>query len=100
MDRLGNEVPGAPTPVEVPGVLVANPSTDEMEAARAAGISLAYTLHFPKAFTGSLRGCTVLLPEPWENEVGYRVVGDPRPYMDGNTPGPWNRPVQVVGADG
>lgn len=98
VDRLGNNVPGAPTTATVDDVLIAEPTTDDMEAARAEGYTLAFTLHFPKGFTATLRGCTVMLPEPWAGE--YRVVGDPRPYMDANTPTRWNRPVRVEAADG
>ena len=97
-DRLGNSVPGAPTTQTVADVLVAAPTVDDMEAARENGITLAYTLHFPKSFAASLRGCTVTLPEPWAGE--YRVVGDPRPYMDANTPTKWHMPVNVEAADG
>lgn len=99
-DRLGNRVAGEPVREAVHGVLVAAPTAEETEAAREAGHMLAYTLHFPKSFTGRLLGCTVELPEPWANAKGYRVVGDPRPYMDANTPGRWNRPVGVEAADG
>ena len=101
VDRLGNRVPGAPTSVDVADVLIDAPTTDDMEAARAEGVTLAYTLHFPKGFTASLRGCTVMLPEPWDNDGrGYRVKGDPRPYMDANTPTRWNRQVEVEAAHG
>lgn len=97
-DRLGNSVPGEAAATTVQDVLVAAPSVDDMEAARENGVTLAYTLHFPKSFTASLRGCTVTLPQPWEGT--YRVVGDPRPYMDENCPTPWHMPVNVEAADG
>lgn len=97
VDRLGN--PTYTTTDETVGnVLVAPGSTEELDASRPAGVSVAYTLHFPKAYTGNLRGCTVTLPEPWAGT--YRVIGDPRPYMDANTPTEWNRPVEVEDADG
>lgn len=99
-DRLGNVVPGKPTTETVDDVLIAAPTVDDMEAARANGVTLAYTLHFPKPYARSLRGCTVVLPEPWDNGKGYRVVGDPRPYMDANTPTRWHMPVNVEAADG
>lgn len=99
-DRLGNQVTGEPTAETVDGVLVASPTVDDMEAARANGVTLAYTLHFPKPYAESLRGCTIVLPEPWANGEGYRVVGDPRPYMDANTPTRWHMPVNVEAADG
>lgn len=101
VDRLGNRVPGEPTTATVDDVLITAPTTDDMEAARAEGVTLAYTLHFPKGFTASLRGCTVVLPEPWDNDGrGYRVKGDPRPYMDANTPTRWHMPVNLEAADG
>lgn len=98
VDRLGNNVPGEAIAATVQDVLVAAPTVEDMEAARENGITLAYTLHFPKSFTARLRGCMVTLPQPWEGE--YRVVGDPRPYMDENTPGRWHMPVNVEAAHG
>lgn len=99
-DRLGNESFGEPIAESVGPVVVADPTTDDMEAARALGASVAFTLHFPKTFQGSLEGCIVQLPAPWDNDGGYRVIGDPRPYMDANTPGAWNRPAMVEAAHG
>lgn len=99
-DRLGNMVPGEPSRTVVGDVLVATPSTEDMEAARAEGVTLALTLHFPRSFSESLRGCRVELPEPWARRGGYRVVGDPRPLMDANVPGRWHMPVNVEAADG
>jgi hypothetical protein len=96
-DRFGNPVETY-EPREVPDVLIAEPSTEDMEAARAEGVTLAYTLHFPKSYAGPLEGALVELPEPFGGE--YRVVGDPRPYMDANTPGRWDRPVRVEAAHG
>ena len=100
-DRFGNDVPGEPAAEAVGGVLVDQPSTEDMEAARPDGVTLAFALHFPKSYTRSLDGCTVVLPDPWDNGgKGYRVHGDPRPLMDANTPGRWNRTVNVEAADG
>lgn len=100
-DRLGAPVHGKPTEEVVAGVLVAPGASSDMEAGRPEGVTIAYTLHFPKSYRASLRGCTIVLPEPWDNDgIGYRVVGDPQPYMDANTPGPWNRPVEVSAAYG
>lgn len=97
-DRLGNDVPGEPTEEEVRGVLVAPGATADMDASRPAGVTVALTLHFPKSYAASLRGCSVRLGGRWEGT--YRVVGDPMPYMDANVPGPWDRPVEVEAADG
>lgn len=100
-DRFGNYVPGEPVAEQVSGVLVDQPTTEDMEAARPDGVTLAYALHFPKSYGESLEGCTVVLPDPWDNDgVGYRVHGDPRPLMDANTPGRWNRAVNVEASHG
>lgn len=98
-DRFGNPTKYTEES-EVADVLVSPGATEDLEASRPEGVAVAFTLHFPKTFTGSLEGCTVVLPEPWANKDGYRVIGDPRPYMDANTPTRWNRPVEVEAAHG
>lgn len=97
-DRLNNPVYGEPTREVVGNVLVAPSTTEDMEAARMQGVTLALTLHFPKSYAASLRGCEVELPAPWSDT--YRVVGDPMPYMAENCPTQWNRPVNVEVAHG
>ena len=97
-DRLGNPVPGEPETEVVHGVLVAPGATSNLDASRQAGVRSYLTLHFPKGYAGSLRGCTVTLPAPWGGP--WRVVGDPMPYDDSLTPGPWHMPVEVVACDG
>ncbi len=99
-DRLGNPVMGTPTPETVADVLIQSPTTADLEAARPLGASLAFTLHFPATYGASLRGCKVVLPEPYAGT--YKVVGDPKP--DPNAPmrfaNRWNRAVHVEYADG
>lgn len=97
-DRLGNPSITYSEPVTVRNVLVAPSTTNDMEAARPEGVTVALTLHFPRTFSGSLRGCRVELPAPYLGT--YRVIGDPRPYMDANCPTAWNMPVEVEAADG
>lgn len=99
-DRLGNPAYGEPVREVVPDVLVQPGSTKDMDASRPEGVTVALTLHFPKAFEGSLEGCTVMLPAPWADERGYRVVGNPMPYMEGLCPTRWNRTVEVEVAHG
>lgn len=99
-DRLGNPAYGEPVREVVPDVLVQPGPTSELDASRPEGVTVAYTLHFPKAYEASLEGCAVELPAPWASEGCYRVVGDPRPYMAGNCPTRWNRPVEVEAAHG
>ena len=98
VDRFGNTVIGEPTRQTVDNVLVSPGSTSDMEAARPDGTVVAYTLHFPKTYTGSLRNCLVELPPPWAGV--YRVIGDPREYIDANTPTKWHMPVEVEAAHG
>lgn len=97
-DRLNNPVYGEPIREVVDDVLIAPSTTEDLEAARQMGVTLAMTLHFPKGYTASLRGCKVELPAPYADT--YRVVGDPLPYMAENCPTRWNRPVGVEVAHG
>lgn len=99
-DRLGNPIEGAPTYEEVDDVLIAPSGAADMEASRPEGVTVSMTLHFPKTYTGDLRGCDIELPSPYDVGNPYRVIGDPHPYMDANTPTRWNRPVEVARADG
>ena len=92
-DRFGEPIYGTPSATEVGNVLVSPGATENLEASRPDGVKVAYTLHFPKSFTASLRGCSVALPAPWAGT--YRVIGDPKPYIDANTPTKWHMPVEV-----
>ena len=96
-DRFGNEVHSYSSET-VGNVLVSPGSTDDLEASRPEGVTVALTLHFPKGYDKCLAGSRVVLPAPWAGT--YRVVGDPRPYIDADTPTPWHMPVEVERADG
>lgn len=85
------------TETEVEDVIVApGPRSDVEESTRPDGIEVSWTLHFPKSWTDSLRGAEISV------RGGPRspVVGDPRPYTNANTPGRWNRPVELERVDG
>lgn len=97
-DRFGNLTVSWSEPVDVANVLVSPNTTADLEAGRPDGDSLSLTLHFPKGFTASLENCEIDLPEPWGN--GWRVIGDPKPYIDANTPTEWDRPATVEKANG
>lgn len=97
-DRFNAPVFGTPTVETVDNVLVAPGPTADLDAGRPEGVTVAYTLHFPKGYESSLEGCSVMLPSPWGGT--YRVIGNPRPYMDANTPTPWHMPVEVEDAHG
>lgn len=95
LDEFGNETPGEATAETVPNVVPCRGSTADLDADRPDGVTVAMTFHFPKTYTASLRGCDV-------RYAGreYRVIGDPQPYLDANTPGDWNRPVECEVCDG
>ena len=97
IDRFGNATV-AYSAETISNVLVSPGATQDLVASRPEGVTVAYTLHFPKTFTGSLEGCIVTLPYPWEGD--YRVIGDPKPYIDADTPTPWHTTVEVEAAHG
>lgn len=103
-DRFGDMAEGVPKPETVDDVLIAPGgeagTTDDLEAARRDGDMLSLQLHFPKSYSGDLRGCDLELPHPWDGFNPYRVVGDPTPYIDANTPTRWHMPVKAVSARG
>lgn len=92
-DRFGEPIPGEPMQTVVDNVLIAPGATADLEAARPDGVTVALTLHFPKTYNGDLRGCSVVLTG--QHEGTYRVIGEPKPYMDANTPTDWHMPVEV-----
>lgn len=93
-DDLGEITEGEPTREEVRCVVCPG-ATSNMDATRPEGVAVAYTLHFPKTYAGSLRGCSVEV-----RGARYDVVGDPQRTTDAGTPGPWNLAVEVTRADG
>lgn len=93
-DPFGAPVPGTPAPEDVADVLVDNPTSTDIESTvRQYGVSCDLTLHFPKDYTGSLRGCSVELPAPWSDE--FEVMGDPMPYDPALVPTSYGMPVHV-----
>lgn len=77
-------------------VVAPGPRTDVDDSNRPEGVQVSWTLHFPKMFAGTLRGCEIAVrggpPAP--------VIGDPKPYTLDNTPGRWNMPVELERVDG
>jgi hypothetical protein len=91
VDDMGEPVAAEPSRETVDGVLFDPGSTSgTAQEMNMRGVVVDAEFHFPKTYTASLRGCSIAY-----GGHTYRVVGDPRPYMDANTPGPWNRPVQA-----
>lgn len=87
-ERTGADPLGAPTFSEsetvVHDCLVAPGATDDLGEGRPEGASVSYTVHWPKTFSGSLKGCSVVI-----DGERLEVIGDPRPYMAGNCPTRW-----------
>lgn len=92
--RLGPE-PAYREPERVDGVLVVPETVGETGYLRPDGETCDYTLHFPRGYGKDLRGALVTV-----RGREFRVVGSPAPYTEGNVPGRWTMPVQVVRADG
>ena len=80
---------------EVQNVVVAPGPTADLDAARPEGVTVAFTLCFPKVYAGELRGCSVLV-----RGAEYAVVGNPQRYTAENTPGDWNLTAEVSRTDG
>ena len=97
-DSFGNDVVAYEPPVDVDDVLVQPGSNDDLDSSRPEGVKVALTLHFPKTWTGRMRGARVTLGGRWEGT--YSVIGDPVPYMESNCPTRWNMPVEVEAVDG
>ena len=90
-DEMGEPSYGEPSREEVSCVLFDPGSTsDAAQGMNLRGVQVDAEFHFPKTYKSSLRGCSI-------EHAGhvYSVIGDPRPYMDENVPGPWDRPVQA-----
>lgn len=94
-DPFGMPMGGAPMEETVDGVLVTPGATADLDASRPDGVRVAYTVHFPKGYGKSLRGCSVVIG----GEI-CRIIGDPRPYMADGTPGPWSMAAEVEAVDG
>ena len=81
----------------VDNVLVApGPLADVPDSARPLGTTVAWNLHFPKSFTGSLRSAQISV----RGQAPADVIGDPQPYTLENTPTDWWLPVEVARAEG
>lgn len=95
-DELNEPVYGEPEREEVAGCLVTPGASSDLDERRPYGVRVACTLHLPKSYAGSLRGCQVEV-----SGRAYRTIGgDPVPYMAENTPGPWDRAIGLEAVDG
>ena len=94
-DSSGNIISDGDEIIE--NVLVQPGTTDDLTVGnRPDGITVVYTLHFPKGLESyDFRGCRIEVRGDW-----MEVVGDPTYYAPENTPGAWNYPVEVKRCDG
>ncbi len=96
-DEFGDAVEAVETE-HVDNVLFGSPSTSDLaESDRPDGFTAQYVLCFPKSFTGSLRGCTVIRDSDGST---YKVAGDPMPLPPDKCPTRWNREATVGVCDG
>lgn len=94
-DVLGEPAYGDPQRLPVGNVVVSPGPTADLDASRPNGVTVDYSLGFPKSFAFGLRGCRVEV-----RGVEYAVVGDPQRHTPQNTPGDWNLTVEVTRCDG
>ena len=94
-DPFGAPVGSEPVEETVDGVLITPGATADLDPSRPEGVRVAYTAHFPKGYGKSLRGCSVVI-----GGKAYRIIGDPKPYMEDGTPGPWSMAAEVEAVDG
>ena len=95
-DEFGDMINGDPVEVVVHDVLMHPGTTDDLLASnRPDGDTSIVTFHFPKTFTGSLRGAHII-----HGDRIYSVIGDPIPFMAENTPTRWHMTVRAEVTDG
>lgn len=94
-DELGEPDGTQATTEEVDNVVVAPGATADLDSTRPNGVTVAFTLHFPKTYGGDLKDATVTV-----RGLDCKVVGDPQRYVGANTPGDWDMTVEVTRTDG
>lgn len=107
--KIMKKVAGQPDPfgqptytdqeIDVPGVLVGEPSSDDITNALAMhGAKLAYTLAIPKGDANDWKDTTVILSGPFAGT--YHTVGLPTAGIDENIPLRWNKKVHLERYEG
>lgn len=94
-DAHGNATHATESEV-VDGVLCVPGATSDLGEDRPDGVTVAYTLFFPKGRAWDLRGASVDLGD---GET-YRVEGDPVRWPDDAVPGPFSTTVGVSRVEG
>ena len=87
------------TPKEVEGVLVGEPSTEDIENNMTMyGKRTAYTLAIPKGNTDSWEDTKVTLPAPFAGT--YNTIGSATAGIEDNIPLRWNKKVHLERVEG
>lgn len=95
-DALNNPTTSWGLEAVVPNVLVAPADSADVEnSIRNGGDLVVWALHFPKTYSGSLRGRRLKIRGKL-----YKVEGDPVAYQRELTPGSWDRPVRASLVEG
>lgn len=82
------------TEVTVDGVLVGEPSTDDITTVYMTyGAKVVYTLAVPKGDENDWRDTMVILPEPFAGT--YHTVGIPTAGIEENIPLRWNKKIHL-----
>lgn len=97
LDAMGDPVYTDPVLETINNVLVQPGATKDLTGNnRPEGVTILFTLHFPKDYDGyDFRGLRIKVRGDWTE-----VVGEPAFYTADNTPGDWNYPVEVKRCDG
>lgn len=85
-DDMSEPIIGQPISEPVDNVLFDPTAASNLsDALRLKNIEVDADFHFPKSYTGSLRGCSIAY-----GGHSYSVIGDIRRYIEADTPGMWN----------
>lgn len=95
-DRLGNAMSAYADAIAVPGCLFAPGTPQELAASRPDAAKASATAHFPRGWSGHLRGALV---SP-DGNAWYRVVGEPYAYPDAAVGGRWTTYALLERIDG
>ena len=81
-------------PVKVAGVLVGEPTSDEINnAITMYGKRAQYTIAIPKGDANTWEDTTVILPAPFDGT--FRTIGYPKAGIEENIPLKWNKKILV-----
>lgn len=99
-DPFGNET-YTETPVEVPAVLIGEPSSDDIiTSTQLYGKSIRYMLGIPKGDTHNWQDAKVQWTDAYGQTHIAHTFGFPITGVEDNIPGPWHMKVRCEAYDG